>query len=440
MNLFFKKIFGKFENTEKMEAKEKLLIIDWQRYKKFAESDTYKKYQQLFEIVKSANFKEHKKTLKTRKYKDTQEYLDMAELRKLDSNKKMKEYYKTLNCKELSAFLNFKATDDYLKLGNKFEVKKSPTLREFKIFEKSKAYKNYIRFHNSTPVSEYERLNKKIATEEFKKANAFWADNNRWEKTEEAAVERAYFKIVDSEEGKFFFATDPKKFEEIEKMQLIAKDNFRWKNLSESNWQAGFYYSNENLKNVHSFLHELQANTGGKNIVIGNTLSIFTRHQQTKAAAWDTAKGFVEKKYNFSSDIINGHRFIEQPFEMIRAKIRFEGKPTHAFWLSTGEKLPHINIAKTNGSTVEVGVFDSEGRYSSTKISGLNLNDYHIFALYWQNDELVWKINNLEVFRTKHRLHFQNLFPVFNSFIDSKKQASEGKLQVEWIEVYNINK
>ncbi|MDR3327548.1 MAG: hypothetical protein LBT04_05405 [Prevotellaceae bacterium] len=440
MNLFFKKLFGGFETAEKMEAKEKQLIADFLRYRKFAESDTYQEYQKLFEVVKSADFKENKKTLKNRKYSDTQEYLDMREYKKLVSNGKLHAYFKTLKSKELVAFLNFKDTEDYLKLGNKLEVRKSPTLQIFKKFEKSDEYRNYARFHNSVPVSEYENLKEKIFTEEFKKSNAFWADKNRWEKTEQYAIEQTFFKIVDSEEGKFFFSTDPKKFEEIAKQQLIVKDNFKWKNLDESKWEAGFCYANKNLKSVHSFLNELQANAGGKNIHSGNALTISTKHQKTKSAAWDTTKGFVEKEYNFSSDIINGHNFIEQPYSLIRAKIRFEGSPVHAFWLSGGEKLPHINIAKTNGKrTIEAGVYDYEGKYCSTKISGLNLSNYHIFSLYCLNNELIWKINNLEVFRTKHRQHFQNLFPVFNSFIPDKKHASAGRLQVDWVEVYNIN-
>jgi hypothetical protein len=188
---------------------------------------------------------------------------------------------------------------------------------------------------------------------------------------------------------------------------------------------------------VHSFLNERQANTGGANVVGGKELTIATKIQNFKSPTWHTAKGFIEKDYEFTSDVINGSAVFGQKGGYIRAKIRFTGSPRHAFWLANGEKLPHINIMLGNGKKVEVGVYDKNGNYYSAKIRGINTSEYQIYSLYWTENELVWLINNVVVFRTSFTLN-EKLFPVFNSFIPAKKHASEGKLQVKWLEFYEV--
>jgi len=101
MNLFFKRIFGGFQSTNKFEAIEKQLIADYHRYKKVESSDELKEYRRLFELVKSADFKQKKKILQNRKYKDTQESRDMHAFHRYHSNSKIKLYYHTLKSRAL---------------------------------------------------------------------------------------------------------------------------------------------------------------------------------------------------------------------------------------------------------------------------------------------------------------------------------------------------
>ncbi|MDR2683875.1 MAG: family 16 glycosylhydrolase [Prevotellaceae bacterium] len=437
MNLLFKKIFGGFQNTQKFETIERKLIADYNRYKKVENSDELKEYRRLFEIVKSADFKQKKKTLQNRKYKDTQESRDMHAFQRYNADSKIRLYYNTLKSKQLADFLVFKESDEYLLLGDKKAVKKSLKLKALKKYEKSIEYRNYIRFHESYPIAEYERLKEKISTDEFKKANAFWADSKRWLKTEECALEHKYFKLAGNADIKFFLAEEPKRFEWVEKVQLAFREDFAWKKLDETKWKAGFFYSNPNLKSVHSFLNERQANTGGANIFTGKELTIATKIQNFKSPTWHPTKGFIEKDYEFTSDVINGSEVFGQKGGFIRAKIRFSGSPNHAFWLTNGEKTPHINIMLGKGKTVEVGVHDKNGNCYSSKIRGFTPSKYHVYSLYWTENELVWLINNVVVFRANADIK-EKLFPVFNSFIPSKKHASEGKFQVKWLEFYSF--
>lgn len=57
MNLFFKRLFGILENTNKMEQRDDKLFAEFINYKRFERSDDYAEYKRLFEIVKSADFK-----------------------------------------------------------------------------------------------------------------------------------------------------------------------------------------------------------------------------------------------------------------------------------------------------------------------------------------------------------------------------------------------
>ena len=437
MNLFFKKIFGGFQNTEKFENLEKQLIADYNRYKKVESSDELKEYHRLFEIVKSADFKEKKKTLQNRKYKDTQESRDTHAFQRYHNDSKIQLYYNTLKSKRLADFLTFKDSNDFILLGDPKEVKKSPQLTALKAYEKSSEYRNYMRFHESYPITEYERLKEVVSTEEFKKSNAFWADSKRWLKTEECQLEHQYFKLADSADIKFFLAAEPKKFEWVEKLKLAYREDFAWRKIEESKWQAGFFYSNPNLKSVHSFINEYQANTGGANVFGGKELTIATKNQKFQSLVWHQTKGFIPQDFDFTSDVINGKDVFGQQGGLIRAKIRFNGAPNHAFWLSSGEKTPHINVMLGKGNKVEVGVYNKNGTYYASKISGISTSEYHVYSLYWTDNELVWSINNVEVFRTNLTVK-EKLFPVFNSFISSQKQAAAGNMQVQWLEFYEV--
>ncbi|PID94523.1 MAG: hypothetical protein CSA89_01500 [Bacteroidales bacterium] len=441
MNLFFKRLFGLMESTDKMEAKDNQLFADYIHYKRFEASDEYAEYKRLFEVVKSADFKEKRKALKTRKYSDTQEYRDMEAFEKYDSDSDLRLYFKTLDSKELKDYIEFKDTDEYYKLSDADEVSKSAKLEEYKIFEHSKEYKNYARFHNSFAAKEYIRLKELVASDEFKKNNEFWADPNRWETTEEYQTECRFYEIADSEAGRFFFSTDPEKFKRIENMVVYRKDLFDYKKLDGSAWSPGFFYNGESLKRIHSFTKEQQANMGGKNITLGNGMTISTKNEKATALAWDEKCGFVEKEFQFTSDVVNGHSLVEdQEYSGIRVKMRCNGNINHAFWLSSGNKIPQINVALIKGKTIEVGVYDARGDYYYTTIKGINPAKYHLYTLYQKDDALIWKINNIEVFRTKNIIAGQRFFPSFNSFIpNNKKNASEGNLDIAWVETYNQN-
>ena len=441
MNLFWQRIFGRMQSAAKMEAEYAALTAEYKRYVSVEQSKELAEYRELFHRVKSADFKEKKKTLMNRKYKDTKEFHDTKKFNRLNNDKKIVLYNETLKSQTLADYLAFKATPQYELLGKSSEIKKSAELKRLHDFDKSKAYKNYMRFHNSYIIKNLEELRQKVSTKEFKELNDFWADPKRWEKTPEFLEEKRYLELFENEDIKFFEKTDSSKFAHIRPYELAFQDQFDWNTLNASNWESGFNYVSDKLVGNHSFTNEKQANNEGNNVsVYSGELNIHTRKERKLALAWDKTRGFVNRQFEYTSDVLHGTNAIYQKGGIFRAKIRFSGKDlSHAFWLTGTHQLPHINVCVCDGKSIEVGTHWAtkfEKKYTSTKVTGLNVGDYYIYSVEWTPKELIWSINNIEVFRTTDGIPAEPLFPMLNSFISNKQKGGEGNMQVDWIKVY----
>ena len=247
---------------------------------------------------------------------------------------------------------------------------------------------HYKRFEGSEEYAEYKRLFGLVNSPEFKERR-----KNRKKQTAEQLVadddlEAQLRHIAESEDGKCFLSTNPRKFRRIENLVVYKKDNFEYKNLDDSLWKAGFYYTNPKLLAVHSLSNELQANMGGKNVVFNHGLSILTKKAQVRATAWGPKRGFEEREFQYTSDVVNGCGLVTEEYCGIRIKMRCSGNVNHAFWLSSGEKIPQINVALIKGKTIEMGVHDARGDYYYTRVKGLNPSKYYILHISerWQTN------------------------------------------------------
>ncbi|MBQ8720590.1 MAG: glycoside hydrolase family 16 protein [Paludibacteraceae bacterium] len=442
MNLYWKSLFGGLMSTSKYEDKLHKEVADYKRFLLISESKELEEYNELYKQVKSSNFKELKRTLRSRKYKDTQEYRDMAKFKKLDSNSKLKTYFQVLDSQELADYLAFKATPEFVSLANHDLVKKSPELTRFKKFEKSKDYQIYTRFHGSYIVKEYLELKEKVSNPEFQKNNEFWANPKRWETTKEYQDEKRFHQLADNEDIQFYVKHKIEDFKYIAGCELVFEDNFDWNSLNASKWDPGFHYKSPLLVGNHSFVNEQQANNNGNNVrVIAGNLHIVTKEQKTEALTWHPEKGFVQKEFNYTSDVIHGCNASFQKGGLYRAKMRFAGSKgvTHALWLRGEEKTPHINICKCENGEIEVGIYWSskfETKYTSTRIKGLNLSNFFVYSFEWNEKELIWYINDLEVFRTSNFMPQEAMYPMINSFIAEGKKAGEADFEIDYIKVY----
>lgn len=436
MNLFWKNLFGGITPTAKLENNETELFKAMHRYEEVEKSVELAEYKTLFHEVKSPAFVENKKTLQNRKYKDTEEYRDVNKLRKLESSADIKLYYEVLKSADLEKFIAFKATPAFENLGDKNKVKESTELQKFKAFEHSKEYKTYTRFHDSYIIKEYEQLKALTSTPEFKAKNEFWANPHRWQTTPEYVKEQRFYELDKNPDIAFFNKEKPERFTKYRSLEITFHDEFDWNTLDKSRWNFGFQYKSSKLIGNHSFANEKQANNSGKNVSVENgILKITTKHEKIKATAWDTTKGFIEKDFNYTSDVLQTAGDFKQKGGIFRAKLRCSGNLNHAFWLGTDNKLPHVNIFHFDGKKINIGNVN-KNLVDGINITGINPSQYYIYTFKWTEKELVWMINDLEVYRTVSNIPSEEMYMAFNSFIPQKSKGSDGLLEVDWVRVY----
>ena len=436
MNLFWKNLFGGITPTAKLEKNEAEIIQSMHRYDEVEKSVELAEYKKLFHLIKSAKFQENKKILKNRKYKDTEYFQATRKYRKLNNSPNLKLYYQVLESDDLKQYLTFKSTPEFEQLGNKKLVKKSETLKKLKHFEHSKAYKNFMRFNDSFVIKEYENLKIKIVTPEFIKENDFWANQNRWHSTPEYTQQQRFYELAKNPDIIFHENEKPERFKKYRLMKLSFQDEFDWNTLDNSHWNFGFHYKSPELIGDHSFNNEKQANNSGKNISVEDgILKLATKHEKVTARAWHLKKGFIEKEFRFTSDVLQTAEKFRQQKGIFRAKLRCTGNVQHAFWLGADNKLPNIKIFHFNGKKITIGNAN-KNLFDGLNISGINTAIFYIYTLIWTEKELIWMINNLEVYRTASNIPKDEMYLAFNSFISEKQRGSAGSLEVDWVRVY----
>ena len=440
MNLFGKIIFRKLKSTEVFEKEKDDSLRAYERYVAIENSELLHEYKALRKEVKSAAFKENKKVLINRKFKDTEEYRNWRKFHKLDRNRKLHHYYTIAASKELSKFLDFKETAQYEFIGNKIELKNSETLREFRAYEKSKEYKLYTRFHDSYIVKEYERLKAVVSSAEFIQFKEFWSDPHRWVKTEAYKQEEKFKQLSQHTDIVFYQRTDPAAFAFHHNWKLAFNDEFNDVALDRKIWDSGYYFSDPTLIRDYSLTKYKQANNGGKNVSVADgCMVIETLKEENRSRAWDERLGFVFHDFSYTSDVINAGGFFQFSEGIVEVKLRVrDGYITHVFSLVSEHKLPQINVFHFDGKHVTVGNAWKDG--SQTEIvKGIAPSDFYIYKLEWTSEELIWSVNNMEVFRTRKGIPYIPLFPLFASVVD-KHQDDMGALEVDWVRIYQKNK
>ena len=209
------------------------------RYRKVEKSDILAEYNQLKQLVESADFQSKKTQLTTTRYADTQEGSTMA-------------LYKQLNW--TAAVILYKML-------------------------KKEAWKE------KAEVAQYLELAEQINNPEFQKNNAFWKNPKRWLTTEESQQEKRYNELKKHEDVVFFFQHTAEEVANLESYKNVWAEEFETTQLS-SAWKTGFLYPSKELKADHSHVSEQQAYTQGRNTKVANRVwSILTKKEKVTSAA-----------------------------------------------------------------------------------------------------------------------------------------------------------
>lgn len=436
MNLFFKKLTGRLQSTEKLEATLQQVQADIVRYRNVEKSEELKEYKELKEITESPEFKEKKRTLTQTKYKQTEPYRVMQDLHKMEKDKELQLYFDVNDSEILKEYLAFRESGDYVKTTDESSVAKSPDLRRMQKFEHSRAYKTWSKYNDAELPKQFKALQELTESEAFKKEKRFWKNPRRWLTTPEYKQECRFMELAAMDDIRFFIAQDEEKIKKIESYKNTFSDDFDWKKMQDSAWQPGFVYQSDKLKQQHSFTAEHQAYNKGRNTgTINGYLTILTHKEGVTAPAWDEKKGFISQSFNYTSDVIQTAKTFQQEEGIFMAKIRCTGKVHHTFTLANQTKTPLVHLFNYNGKRLFVGNTSSNG-FEGTTVSGISLSKYYIYTLRWTKTEMIWYVNNVEVFRTAKKLPAQALYLSIASFLPKTERPAEGRIDVDWVRVY----
>jgi hypothetical protein len=435
MNLFWKKLFGKIASTDDFEHQIDAFENGMKRFLEIESSDDFQEYKRLHETVGSTAFQNRKKELKTRKYKTTDEYKTLAKFGKLAKNKDIRLYFKTKDTGELNDYLARKSNPE---LGE--NVLKNNNTDEYKRFEKygkSKAYRNYVRLNGSYILKEYKELESKIASDKFIKSNEFWKNKKRWEHSEEYFQEERYAELQRYPDIAFCLRQKPGTVEKYKVRKTLFEDNFENGVLDKCKWNYGYHFDPP-LIGDFSHCNELQANKSGKNTDISNmALHITTRRDNVVSRAWHPVRGFIEKEFEYASDVVQNGVSFRKKYGVFQIKMRASGNVHHAAWLASRRPLPLISIAQIHDKTISVGVIAKDGTKKTISVTGVNPADYFIYTLIWNKEELIWKINNFEIFRVSHNIPNEEVYLGFNSFLKDTEKPDEGTFEIDWVRIYS---
>ena len=436
MNLFFARLTGALQSTDKMERR---LVEEEERimrYRQIEKSPEMKEYLELQQKIGSREFQQKKHNLIHTKYKTTPTYQKLHSYKELLHNKQLQMYLEVEKSQRLKDYLEFRASENYIRMQSKRELRNSLELRQMYQFEHSKEFKAYLAYKDSRLPERYKKLLEEISTTEFKQEHIFWSNPNRWKTTDEYQMEVRFKQLAVMPDIIFFLKQDVKQIEQLEQWQLTFSDEFDWLRLSDSPWKPGFVYQSPKLPSIHSFANEQQANNGGKNVgAIDGKMKIFTKEEKVVAPAWDPKLGFISKEYDYTSDIVQTAASFKQEGGLFMAKLHVRGNIHHAFWLGSDKKLPLLSIFHYNGKNITVGNYTERG-FNGTTVRGISPKQYYIYSLRWTKNELIWYVNNKEVFRTTNNIPKEKLYLAFSSFISEKQRPQEAQLHVAWVKVF----
>ena len=223
--------------------------------------------------------------------------------------------------------------------------------------------------------------------------------------------------------------------------ELAYKEDFKWTNLSQSDWTPGFAYPSSDFTSVHSYTNERQAYVGGDNVEVKDgKLIIKTLYKKTTAPAWDPKKGMVMCPFEFTSDVINNASKLEiEAGSVVMVKARCHGLLNHGIYLRSKNHVPFISVFNYTGRKLFCGVkSDPEWDENKKEIEGLQPLTDIVYTVVWNEDAIAWFVNNIKVYQTKNLIpKGEKLYLHLYSFMfKGIAWNTPGELDVDWIRVY----
>lgn len=395
-----KTLLGLYPKTTVYELKRKQLEDEYNALKEFETSDELARFKELEQYCKSAEFQSKKSELLNLKYKGSEEH--------------RRE-------------------------------------RDFKYLKKDSSIKKYLKDPDSVPASETEKINRYNELSNYVNSEAFlekkgyltMSSKQRWKQSEPFKLLEEFNQLKNSPKIKWFSKNkNHKKFEWFNTWNLTFEDDFDTGKLDAKKWITKYFWGEKMIKESYSLGNEKQYFTDGKNLEFnGSVVRIITRKEMAEGKAWIKDHGFIPRKFDFTSGIINTGQSFRQKYGLFEAKIRFANPNSlmNAFWMVGDRSKPHLDVAKAFNKCSVGLTLDDKQKFEKAIGRNRFSNDFHIFSMEWLPNSIVWKINGLEVKTIKQNIPDQEMYLNFSASVYSDVASSglPSSMEIDWVRCYS---
>lgn len=464
---------GLISTADQLDSKWEKLTRMRDDLQKMEESDFLKQFTELKELVESESFRHQKQEIENLRFEGSKEHRLIAEYKDLAGSGSVKNYLKVSvseNLKKFNRILagadlkryhelhgeietpefkkrkaghsekNYRNTQDYNVYKEFIQLGKSKDIRFWNKFRHSAGYLNFEKTTGSRELHRYEELKELTVDPSFLQQVAYLKDRKRFLRSEE------YKKIQQFKElDKSSFMSEYRKLKAnkalgfFDTWDIVLDENFKENELDTRRWQPENWWGYKLSGTSFSQEGEKQSFHGLKNIQIkNNTLTLLARKEKVTGKVWNPSAGIIPKEHDYTSSILNTAEFFRMQEGVIEAKVRFRKDSTIVSSFSlTGEKpFPQIDLFRSNKGGVGMGVIekpgDKSGKYLNLK--GLNDGRFHVYRLEISGDQLVWKINNHEVYRNTLRVKEPLFFNLLTSLHGKvNEQLLPHQFEIDWI-------
>lgn len=407
MNVFLKALLsGKITPTSMLERKMNAMPGKVERYHQVEQSKELQEFEKLDAFVKSNEFQANQDKL--------------ARIKELESHRRIRLFCQLQKKADLQKYLEWAKDDvEYSKLADKEAVKKSIILRKMQKVDASSDLYAWKELEKSEIVDEYLRL--------------------KGEVVDYSSEIKRHAELSKNENIKFYLNTDKRQIQRYDESEKLFEDDFTQSQINMNGWKAGFAYP-DGFQSVHSYANEKQAYTGGQNIKIKDSiLYINTQKEGKNAAAWDDKKGMIMKDFEYTSDVIHNTYAFEEG-SVLQVKVRCRGFLNHGIYLRSKKHVPFISIFNYTNGKVYCGLKANlkEDDYKH-EVKDLKPLPFSIYTLVWGKDEIIWYLNDMEIYRTKNIIpKGEKMYLHLYSFQFLNKFTSSGTLEVDWVKAYKM--
>ncbi len=409
---------------------------------------------QLF--VQSPEFKQKEK-MKPITFRDTEEYGTWQEYLKLKKDKEVKKNLnpdKVRRFTELQSLVNsaaflqkrkmkpvtFRDTPEYQKLQELKTKKSASEVVSYYKFRRSRELRNWTEVKDSSRLMRFHELQDYMKTREFNERKEYLLDKRRFEKTEMFRELKEFETLKNSADIKWYFSVkDSDRFDLLKARELTFSDEFDGSAPDTAKWLNRYYWGDKLLRDSYSLASDMHCYTPSGNFDMRHSvLRITTKPEKMNGKVWDPEKGFFNRDFSFTSGIINSGASFRQKYGIFSAKIKLtDHRVRNAFWL-LGERItPHVDVCRSGQGKVWFDLFTPSGTHYKKSVGSKYLSDFYIYTLEWRPENLVWKINGVEVMRQTTEVPQEEMYINLAGGVDQPVSGASS-MEIDWIRIYQF--